>query len=123
LDENAVVNGDAAQLRRAVDNLLDNSLRFAPPGSEIAVSARRRGAVAIIEVSDRGLGFPADFLPHAFERFRWGDDARSRDDGGTGRGLALVRQVAIAHGGDAMATNRDGGGASVRIELPCVPNS
>jgi two-component system, OmpR family, sensor kinase len=122
LDENAVINGDAPQLRRAIDNLMDNALRFAPPGSDITVSARRRGAGATIEVADQGPGFPPSFLPHAFERFRRADDARSRQHGGTGLGLALVRQVAAAHGGDAVATNLDGGGASIRIELPCRPD-
>jgi hypothetical protein len=122
LDHTAVVAGDAAQLRRAVDNLLDNALRFAPDGSEIAVSVARRDATATIEIADQGPGFPATFLPDAFERFRRVDDARSRDDGGTGLGLALVRQVAVAHGGEAVAVNRQRGGASVRLELPCRPN-
>jgi two-component system, OmpR family, sensor kinase len=122
LDETAVVHGDAPQLRRAIDNLMDNALRFAPRGSDITVSARRTGGGATIVVADRGPGFPPTFLPHAFERFRRADDARSREHGGTGLGLALVREVAAAHGGDAVATNRDEGGASIRIELPCPPD-
>ncbi len=77
----------------------------------------------MIEIADEGPGFPVTFLPHAFERFRRADDARSRDDGGAGLGLALVRQVALAHGGDARASNRQRGGASVVIELPCRPDS
>jgi two-component system OmpR family sensor kinase len=122
LDRTAVVDGDAAQLRRAVDNVLDNALRFAPSGTEITVDVRHAEGTASIEIADEGPGFPVAFLPHAFERFRRADDARSRDDGGAGLGLALVRQVAVAHGGDAVAVNRPSGGASVLIEFPCRPN-
>ncbi len=122
VDHTVVVDGDAAQLRRAVDNLLDNALRFAPVGSEITACVCRNHAIATIEIADEGPGFPVTFLPHAFERFRRADDARSRNDGGAGLGLALVRQVAEAHGGDAVASNRQSGGASVVIEVPCRPN-
>jgi two-component system, OmpR family, sensor kinase len=120
-DHTAVLDGEAAQLRRAVDNLLDNASRFAPLGSEILASVRRNDLTVIIEIADEGPGFPVAFLPHAFERFRRADDARSRNDGGAGLGLALVRQVALAHGGDARAANRQSGGASVIIELPRRP--
>jgi two-component system, OmpR family, sensor kinase len=119
VDESVSVDGDAVQLRRAIDNLMDNALRFAPVGTEITIRAHRLGQTATVEIADEGPGFPTDFLPHAFERFRRADDARSRDDGGAGLGLALVRQVAVAHGGQAVAVNRQSGGASVRIELPC----
>ena len=99
---------------------MDNALHFAPAGTQIVISARKtddRGGVTI-EVADVGPGFPADFLPHAFERFRRPDDARARSDGGTGLGLAIVNAVASAHGGQAMAQNRDGGGAIVSIAVP-----
>jgi signal transduction histidine kinase len=111
---------DADRIRQAVDNLVDNALHFAPAGTQIVISARKtddRGGVTI-EVADVGPGFPADFLPHAFERFRRPDDARARSDGGTGLGLAIVNAVASAHGGQAMAQNRDGGGAIVSIAVP-----
>ncbi|MDQ1416977.1 MAG: two-component system, OmpR family, sensor kinase [Acidimicrobiaceae bacterium] len=114
-----VVTGDAAQLRRAVDNLVDNALHFAPAQSEITVTVDRTGNTTSIEVADEGPGFPEDFLPDAFERFRRADAARTRRGGGTGLGLALVRAVADAHGGRAVAGNRPTGGASVRLELPC----
>jgi two-component system OmpR family sensor kinase len=68
-----------------------------------------------IHVSDQGPGFPPDFLPHAFERFRRADTARSGD--GTGLGLAIVKAIAQAHGGHASAQNASGGGADVWIEL------
>ena len=74
-------------------------------------------------MSDRGPGFPATFLPHAFERFRRASDARgSEDGGGTGLGLAIALAVAEAHGGTAVAANREGGGASVTLELPAEPS-
>ncbi len=109
---------DGPDLRRAVDNLLDNALRFAPAGSAVEVEARRTGALVVIIVRDRGPGFPPDFLPHAFERFRRADASRSRADGGSGLGLAIVRAVAKQHGGDAAVSNREGGGAEVRVSIP-----
>jgi signal transduction histidine kinase len=109
---------DADRIRQAVDNLVDNALRFAPRGTAIVLAARATGAGLEIEVSDDGPGFPAGFLPHAFERFARPDSGRSRDDGGAGLGLAIVRAVAAAHGGVATASNRPGSGAVVVLQLP-----
>jgi hypothetical protein len=74
----------------------------------------------VIEVQDDGDGFPPEFLPHAFERFRRAEAARTRDNGGAGLGLAIVWAVVRAHHGRATAENRAGGGATVRIELPFI---
>ena len=109
---------DADRIRQAVDNLVDNALRFAPGGSVIVLSARADGTDLDIEVRDDGPGFPADFLPHAFERFRRPDSGRSRGDGGAGLGLAIVQAIVAAHGGVATAGNRPGGGALIRLRLP-----
>jgi two-component system OmpR family sensor kinase len=109
---------DEDRVRQAVDNLIDNALRFAPAGTEIAISARPSGTGLVIEVVDAGPGFPADFLPHAFERFRRPDTGRARSHGGAGLGLAIVAAVAAAHGGHAAARNGPAGGAVVRIEFP-----
>jgi signal transduction histidine kinase len=111
---------DSDRIRQAVDNLLDNALRFAPRGSVIVLAARADGPDLGIEVRDDGPGFPPGFLPHAFERFRRPDTGRSRDDGGTGLGLAIVRAIAVAHGGTASAASKPGGGAVVRVRLPEV---
>jgi two-component system, OmpR family, sensor kinase len=117
----ARVTVDAGRIRQAVDNLVDNALRFAPRGTEILLAASRAGPVLVIEVRDRGPGFPPDFLPHAFERFRRPDRGRGRSEGGAGLGLAIVRAIALAHGGRVAASNLPGGGALVRLEIPAGP--
>ena len=104
--------------RQAVDNLLANAARFAPAGSVIVVTAREDGPDLRVEVSDDGPGFPDAFLPHAFERFRRPDGGRSRDDGGAGLGLAIVQAICAAHGGQATARNKPGGGAVVSLRFP-----
>jgi two-component system OmpR family sensor kinase len=109
---------DADRLRQAVDNLLDNALRVAPSGSEIRLEAGRHNGTVEVSVADGGPGFPADFLPHAFERFHRADTARTRQHGGAGLGLAIVKAIAQGHGGRAEAANRPGGGAVVRLLLP-----
>ena len=115
---------DRGRLRQAVDNLVDNALRFAPAGSRIVLSARAEGEALLIDVLDEGPGFDPTFLPHAFERFRRADASRSRGDGGTGLGLAIVKGVVEAHGGAASASNRPGGGASVQLRIPgAVPGA
>ncbi len=106
---------DPDWISQAVDNLLGNALRFAPRGSVIVLAAWGDADIDI-EVRDDGPGFPAEFLPHAFERFR--RSGRSRGDGGAGLGLAIVQAIAAAHGGLAAARNQPGGGAVVGLHLP-----
>ena len=109
---------DSDRIRQAVDNLIDNSLRYAPPGSQIEISASAGGPDVTIAVADSGPGFPVDFLPHAFERFRRPVGGPARADGGAGLGLAIAEAIARAHGGAASASNRPAGGAVVQLHLP-----
>lgn len=112
-----VADIDPASVRRLVDNVLDNAIRATPPGGTIVVRAAADRDRLRIEVRDTGPGFPVDFLPHAFERFRRADAARARHSGGTGLGLAIVRSIAEAHHGTAQAANAPGGGALLTVEL------
>jgi two-component system, OmpR family, sensor kinase len=120
IDDDPAGMFDDARIRQAVDNLLDNALRVAPTGSTVQLRARCERALVVIEVADRGPGFPPGFLPNAFERFRRADAARTRNSGGAGLGLALVLAIAVAHGGGASAENREESGAVVRVWLPLV---
>ncbi|KJE25148.1 signal transduction histidine kinase [Frankia torreyi] len=128
-DRPLTVFGDPDLLRQAVDNLLANGVRHAPPGSAVELRGHRAPGradgvpgVVVVQVRDHGAGFPAAFLPHAFERFRRADAARGRDDGGAGLGLSIVAAIAAAHGGTVEAANDPGGGALVTITLPPVPD-
>jgi hypothetical protein len=113
------VVADPDRLRQAVDNLLDNATRHAPSGSVVEITATANGTgMIVVEVADRGPGFPVEFLPDAFERFHRADAARTRDGGGTGLGLSIVQAITEAHGGHASVGNRPGGGATVTLELP-----
>jgi heavy metal sensor kinase len=105
-------------VRRAVENLLENALRYAPGGSTIVVRARAGGSGVGVQVLDEGPGFPDEFLPHAFERFSRADESRTRAGGGSGLGLAIVLAVARAHGGTAEVANRAAGGAVATIRIP-----
>jgi len=109
---------DPDRLRQALDNLLDNAIRESPPGGTVTIEARRQDGLLRLAVADTGRGFAAEFLADAFEPFRRIDAARSRDDGGTGLGLTIVRAIAEAHGGTVAAANRDAGGAVVELTLP-----
>lgn len=119
----AVVALDESRARQIIDNLVDNAIRFAPAGTAVDVSVTCSGDQARLQVGDRGPGFPADFLPHAFERFRRPGSDRSRDHGGAGLGLSIVQALALAHHGRAEAANRPGGGAVVTVVLPLEERS
>jgi signal transduction histidine kinase len=112
---------DPGRIRQAVDNLVDNALRFAPRDTKVELSAEVAGPSLVIEVRDSGPGFPPEFLPYAFERFRRPDQGRARSAGGAGLGLAIVQAIAAAHGGRAVANNRSEGGAAVRLDIPRAP--
>lgn len=112
----ARTHGDAQALARVVRNLVDNAARHASARVRLSVNA---GADhLLLTVDDDGSGIPADQRERVFERFVRLDEARSRDAGGSGLGLAIVREVVLAHGGTAIATGSDLGGARFEITLP-----
>jgi two-component system OmpR family sensor kinase len=110
------VEADRLRVEQALGNLVENALRYG--AGTVRVWSRPSDGRVELHVSDEGVGFPPDFLPHAFERFRRADTARSGD--GAGLGLAIVKAIADAHGGRATAQNANGGGADVWIELQAV---
>jgi len=105
---------DRLRLDQAVGNMVDNALRYG--AGPITLSAVARDGAVEVHVADRGPGFDPELRSRAFERFSRGSS--SRGDGGSGLGLAIVRTVARAHGGEAEAGNREGGGADVWMALP-----
>jgi heavy metal sensor kinase len=116
-ESGSAVEADRVRVEQALGNHVENALRHG--GGPVRVWSRQSNGRVQIHVSDAGDGFPPDFLPHAFERFRRADTARS--GAGTGLGLAIVKAIAEAHGGIAAAENANGGGADVWIELAVVP--
>ena len=115
-DVQVIVRADPARMQQAITNLIDNSLRYG--SGPITLKARSMPGAVELHVSDRGPGFRDEFLAYAFDRFSRADSSRPR--GGVGLGLAIVRTIAQAHGGEAGARNLDTGGADVWLRLPAV---
>ncbi|MET8205776.1 HAMP domain-containing sensor histidine kinase [Streptomyces sp. NPDC005373] len=113
------VAGSRSQLARVVGNLLDNAQRHARSRVDIAVRAEEPWAV--VEVGDDGAGVPEAERERIFERFVRLDDARARDDGGAGLGLAIARDVAVRHGGALTVRSSPAAGALFELRLPVVP--
>ena len=109
---------DGALLRRALENLVANAIRYAPPGSTVECSARLAHGRCTIEVADRGPGVPDAQKPMLFTKFAAVEPSMRRTRRGFGLGLYLVDLVARAHGGSAVVRDRDGGGTVFAIELP-----
>lgn len=109
---------DGARLRQILLALLDNARRYAASGGVVRIETGSDGNGAFLRVLDRGPGIAADDAERLFQRFWRADDSRSRDSGGTGLGLAVVKAIAEAHGGRACATAREGGGARFEVHLP-----
>jgi signal transduction histidine kinase len=112
------VDADRERVHQVLFNLLDNAVRFTPPGGAVIVSAHRHNGAVEISVSDTGVGIPAEHLPRLFERFYRADPSRSREDGGTGIGLAIARSVVEAHGGHIHADSELGRGSVFTFDLP-----
>jgi PAS domain S-box-containing protein len=116
-----LVRGDATRLEQVVLNLVSNAVKFTPRGGRVTVEIGRTGAVARLTVADTGLGIEPDVLPHIFETFRQADGTSTRRHGGLGLGLAIVRHLVHAHGGqvEAHSDGRDRGSAFV-VMLPVL---
>ena len=117
-DEIPAVPLDPMRIRQVLVNLLSNALRYTPGDMEIRVELEVWKRMLVLRVLDRGPGIPEDELPHLFERFYRGDEARTRATGGSGLGLAIAKQWVEAHGGKITASNRSEGGACFTILLP-----
>jgi two-component system, OmpR family, sensor histidine kinase MprB len=107
-----IVSGVAARLERAVANLIDNAVKYSPPGEPVELTLQG----GELTVRDHGPGIASEDLPHVFDRFYRGADARGRS--GSGLGLAIVRQVVSEHGGTVAAEPAPGGGTLMRMRLP-----
>ncbi len=110
------VNADATRLRQAAANLIDNALKYTPPGGRVTVGARTEAGAAVLEVRDSGPGVPPAEQPRIWERLYRGDQSRSQR--GLGLGLSLVRAIVEAHGGKAEVHNAPEGGAIFTLRLP-----
>ena len=118
----ALIQGDAAQLHRALLNVLDNALRYSPQGGSITVAIEARGRWVVIGVHDQGPGLSSEDQERLFERFYRGDPSRAQAPRtGSGLGLAIVKQITVSHGGHVQAGNHLAGGALVELILPALP--
>jgi signal transduction histidine kinase len=116
VDAGAPTVGSAHSLGRAIRNLVDNAIRFAPEGSEVVVKVDSADGV-LVRVEDEGPGFSGEMLDSAFDGFVTGDPARSRSRGGAGLGLAIARGVVKAHGGSIWAEVGPGGKVAFRLPV------
>ena len=116
------IPGDPVRLQQVVWNLLSNAIKFTPRGGRVQIRSERVNSHLEIVVSDTGQGIPPDFLPHVFDRFRQADQKTSRQHGGMGLGLAIVRHLVEMHGGTVSANSQgEGKGATFTVMLPIAP--
>jgi len=106
------------QLRQVFSNLIDNAIKYAPTGGQVEIHASRHWQQLTISVSDNGAGIPPEQLPHLFERFYRVDDARTRDTGGFGLGLAIAQAIVKAHDGQIKVHSELGKGSTFTVCLP-----
>lgn len=112
------VIGDEAQLGRVLSNLIDNAIKFTPPGGRIFVASRREDEAVVIEIEDTGMGIPKEDLPLLFSEFRRLRAARRIE--GTGLGLFIVKTIVEAHGGSVAAQSTEGRGTTFRLRFPAA---
>jgi signal transduction histidine kinase len=110
--------GDAQWLKQALINLLDNALRYTPPGGFVTVRLRSAGEWVDVAVEDTGHGIESENIPHLFERFYRTDWARAKDSAGTGLGLPIVKEIAEAHGGTISVASQIHKGSIFTLRLP-----
>jgi len=108
--------GDTQMIQRMLSNLLDNAIKYTPPGGSVSVSVSENDGQVVVSVKDTGIGISPRDLPHVFERFYRGDESRSQT--GIGLGLSLARAIARGHGGDITTTSNPNQGSTFTVTLP-----
>ncbi len=121
-NEPVIVELDRTLIQRAVGNLISNAVAHTPEGGTVAMKAHAEAARILIEVSDTGVGIPADALPRVFDRFFRVDPSRSKASGGTGLGLSIVQGIMQLHGGNVEIVSKPGTGTRVTLCMPTRSN-
>ena len=120
-NEPVIAHLDRTLLQRAVGNLVSNALAHTPPGKSVVLGTSLEPAAVRIEVSDAGVGIPAEALSRVFDRFFRVDESRSQASGGTGLGLAIVQSIMLLHGGNVEIASKVGRGTQVTLRVPLSP--
>jgi len=116
--EAVFVRGDSSRLKQVIVNLVDNAIKYTLPGGQVKVSVRAEANSAVLEVKDNGIGIPKRDLPHIFERFYRVDKARSRELGGAGLGLSIVKSICTAHNAEIHVQSEEKQGTTFTVRLP-----
>ncbi|MBE9507583.1 MAG: GAF domain-containing protein [Chloroflexi bacterium] len=116
-------SGSPTYLRRVLDNLLGNAVKFTPAGGTITVQVRQEGKQIVLEVSDTGVGIPANQLDRIFERFYQVDSSTGRRYGGVGLGLALVKDITETYGGHVTVESQVNEGSTFSVYLPIAADT
>jgi signal transduction histidine kinase len=120
----ALIYGDVDRLRQVIWNLLSNAVKFTPKNGSVQVKLKRTESHVVIAVSDSGEGIKPGFLPHIFERFSQADGSTTREHGGLGLGLAIVRHLVELHGGTVRAESPgEGLGSTFIVSFPLIEAS
>jgi two-component system sensor histidine kinase CpxA len=120
--EPCTLQGNRELLRRAIENVVRNAIRFTASGQPVEVELASERERATLRVRDHGPGVPPDALDEIWKPFYRVEGDRARNSGGTGLGLSITEQAVTLHGGRVQAQNHDGGGLLVTLELPLAPN-
>jgi heavy metal sensor kinase len=121
--QSAVIQGDRSRIKQIIVNLLDNAIRFTPARGSVILRTSEDETYALLEVVDTGIGIPKASLPLVFDRFYRADEARSRDDGGAGLGLSIVKSICAMHGAEIEVSSQLGQGSRFRVRFPRRPVS
>ncbi len=111
---------DSDKIEQVLMNLLDNAVRYTDVGGRISLEAAPHDGSVQISVADNGMGIAADDLPHIFERFYRADKSRSREKGGSGIGLTIVKRYVESLGGDIAVSSAPGKGTRFTVKLPAA---
>jgi heavy metal sensor kinase len=112
------VEGDRSRLKQVIVNLVDNAIKYTPTGGRVGVKVYASNGCGVLEVNDNGVGISEEAAPHIFERFYRVDKARSRQMGGAGLGLSIIKAIVTAHGGQVKVESVEGKGSRFLVELP-----
>jgi heavy metal sensor kinase len=112
------VEGDQGRVKQVVVNLVDNAIKYTPEGGTVKIGVGVVSGIAVLEVADSGVGIPSEATGHVFERFYRVDKARSRQMGGAGLGLSIVKSICSAHEGRVSVESTEGKGSRFTVELP-----